>query len=100
MREYIKECSKKQEVNWFDIPKSCYVLINKLDGKENKVKLVKKLIDKYDRDTALNKNIIGIRISMKKGILPLKFPINLNQIEYIRLYTLMVSEGSFKQSLH
>ena len=96
MEKYIEKCSKKQEVNWFDIPNSCYILINKNGEEEHKVKLVRKLIDEYAIDTALNKNISGIRISMKKGILPLKFPISLNQIEYIRLYSLMISEGSFK----
>lgn len=95
MNEYINNCSIKQETNWFDLPISCYVLINKKGEKKQKVRLIKKLIDEAGKDKNINENIKGIRISMKKGILDLKFPVNLNQIEYIKLYSLMISEGSF-----
>lgn len=95
-QEYIKNCSSNQEVNWFDLPTSCYLLINNKDEDKQKIKLIRKLVGTIGKDKNLNREITGIRISLKKGILDLKFPINLNQIEYIRLYSLMISEGSFR----
>ena len=86
MKEYINECPSKQEINWFDLPSSCYILINKKGKKKQKVKLIKKLINEIGKNKIINESITGIRISMKKGILTLKFPISLSQIEYIRLY--------------
>ncbi len=96
MENYIADCSKKLELNWFDLPLSCYVQIKRKDNNKSKVKLVRKLIDEYGKDKSINEIVNCVRISSKKGILNLNFPINLNQIEYIRLYSLMISEGSFK----
>jgi hypothetical protein len=95
-KKYIKNCPTIQEINWYDIPTTCYVSLNKKDENKQKVKLIRKLVDEMGKDRNLNRQINGLRVSMKKGILNIKFPINLNQIDYIRLYSLMVSEGSFK----
>ena len=96
MKEYINNCPAKQEVNWFDLPISCYILINEKNEKKQKVRSIRTLIEGIGNDKNLNESVTGIRISMKKGILNLKFPISISQMEYIRLYSLMVSEGSFK----
>jgi len=71
IKEYINNCSTKQEINWFDLPSSCYILINKKDEKKQKVKLIKKLMDEIGKVKNVNESIKGIRISMKKGILDL-----------------------------
>ena len=97
MKKYINKCSTKQKINWYDLSKSCYLLMNQNDDNQQRVKLIKKLVIENGKNKKLNQNIMGIRISMKKGFLKLKLPINLNHIEYVRLYSLMLSEGSFKK---
>ncbi|MCH8945779.1 MAG: hypothetical protein IIA85_02560 [Nanoarchaeota archaeon] len=90
IEDYIENCPNKREINWFDLPETIYVLIEL-----NKIISIKKLIVEYGKNEKFNKKIKGIRTFIRGKILELKFPINLNQIEYIKIYSLMISEGSY-----
>ena len=89
---YMKNSPKIVELNWFDLPQTIYLFLKD----SSKLITIKKLIENYGRDKRLNKKIKGIQISPKKGILNLHFPIDLNQDAYIKLYALMISEGSIR----
>lgn len=92
LKDYLKNSSKITEVNWFDLPRNiCLQIKNSV-----KSQTINKLIKLHGRNIKLNKDVSGVQISSKKGILKIKFPINLNQREYVKLYALMVSEGSIK----
>ena len=88
----MKNSPKIVELNWFDLPQTIYLFLKD----SSKLITIKKLIENYGRDKRLNKKIKGIQISPKKGILNLHFPIDLNQDAYIKLYALMISEGSIR----
>ena len=95
MNKYINSCPAKQMINWFDLPNSCYIFYSEKNEKNQKIRLIRTLVDEIGKDTIVNECVTGIRISMKKGILKLIFPIDLSNKEYIRLYSLMISKGSY-----
>jgi len=80
----------KKEINWFDLPETMYLLV------KDKIISIKKLILLEGRNVAINKQILGVLVSSKKGILKMKFPINLDQASYFKIYALMISEGSIR----
>jgi len=87
---YINTSSERKEVNWFNLPKTMHLLM-----KDNKMKVIRKLISDFGENPELNEQIKGILISPRHGILKISFPIGLDQECYIRIYALMISEGSY-----
>ena len=92
LNKYLENASNILEINWFDLPLPIYLLLKD----SNKLITIKKLIKNYGKDKKLNGKIHGIKTSIKGGILGINFPINLNQESYIKLYALMISEGSIR----
>lgn len=89
--DYCNTSSDKKEINWFNLPKTMYLLM-----KDNKIKVIRKLISEFGEDPQLNKKIKGVLISSNKGTLKINFPISLDQKCYIKIYALMISEGSYR----
>lgn len=91
LENYLKKCETKEVVDWFDLPKTTY-----LEFDNKKITTIRKIISEFGKDRNINNRITGIRTSIGGRILKIKFPINLNQKEYIGLYALMISEGSIR----
>jgi hypothetical protein len=96
LKNYVSLSSKKEEINWFDLPKTMYMLINLKDTNRNRIVSIKKLYSIFGKKISLNKMIKGTLISSKKGILKMNYPIKINQMAYFKIYALMLSEGTFK----
>jgi len=96
LENYIKLAPRTKEINWFDLPETMCLLLKDTSNQGLKSMTIRKLIYQYGKTKRLNKRISMAMISSRKGFLKIEFPINLEQEDYIILYALMVSEGTFK----
>jgi hypothetical protein len=99
LKEYKKNAPILNESNWFDLPKGTNVLLKNFPKeiqKMGRLITIKRLLSYFGKDKSLNGKIIGIKPSQNKEIFSIRFPINLRTKEYVQLYALMISEGSFR----
>ncbi|OVE74662.1 hypothetical protein BVX95_01660 [archaeon D22] len=96
--KYIKSASKIDVINWWDISENIKLKLRTYPKEIKKlgdlitVRRLKSISDKG----SMNKNICGIKKELGKNtILKLQFPIQLKNMDYVRLYALMTSEGSY-----
>ena len=90
LKKYVQNSPKSLEINWFDLPPNLILLEN------SHLITVKKLMKIHGKNKILNRQIKGLKTSTKKDALRINFPIHLDKICYIRLYALMISEGSVR----
>ncbi|MDO8511604.1 MAG: hypothetical protein Q7S55_05575 [Nanoarchaeota archaeon] len=97
---YLKEAPNKKEVHWFDLPNGTQFLLKNFPntlrklGKSNIVN-IERLKKAFGKSKDINDLIVGIKKTMKgNGCLKVKFPIKLDNRDYVSLYSLMLSEGS------
>jgi hypothetical protein len=95
--KYLENAPELDNINYWNLPKSIFLELNpiprgvKLRGKSL---TVRKLISIYGKNPLINKNILSILFYRGKRRLAIKFPFSLNNINFVRLYSLMASEGS------
>lgn len=101
-KDYIKNAPKIDTINWFDLPPNTQFMLKSFPkgikqlGRSNFVSL-RRLKQYYGKETKLNQQIIGIKRTMiGSKFLRILFPINLNNRDYVQLYSLMNSEGYHK----
>lgn len=96
---YYNKSPKVKEINYWDLPKNMCV---ELISIPNKVKLrgnsitIKKLISLVGKDKNINKNIKSILFLRNSRRLLLNLPLSLNDLNFVNLNSLMISEGSHK----
>ena len=99
IQDYIRNAPLLKEFHWFNLLKGTRVLILPMHDhsvQPTNIITVKRLILLYGKNKKLNNQIIGIKPGNNKPIFDISFPLRFKSIEYIRLYALMLSEGSFK----
>jgi hypothetical protein len=100
-KEYKQKAPVVTESNWYDLSDGTNVLLrrfpNKLTklGKGNLI-TIKRLKSIFGNDKKLNKEIVGIKPAQNKSIFKINFPIKLKTKDYVRLFALMRSEGSYR----
>lgn len=88
------------KINWWCLPETTRVFIKELPPiiKHSKECItIRKLLKNLGRDARINKKIQYVKkgISSKENI-KINFPIKINCEDYVKLYALMMSEGSTK----
>ena len=84
------------EVNFWDLPKGLkLVLYNNPKFNYLNKKSIGEILKLYGKNLELNRTIKYV-LSKNGRLLPIRFPLNLKSIDYVRLYSLMLSEGSYK----
>jgi len=97
--EYLYKSPKIKQINYWDLPKNICV---ELSSVPKKVKLrgksitIKRLISMTEKNKNINKNIKSILFLRNSRRLPIRLPLSLNNIDFVNLNSLMVSEGSYK----
>lgn len=101
--EYLKLSPDVKVIHYWDLPSGIYVGFKKMPSEIKMIGksiTIRKLVSQVNNDEEIEKMIrfIGRRRNLKK----IKFPLYLDNINYVRLYSLMISEGSFRTefSLH
>ena len=99
IQDYIENSPKFEKIEWYDLSDSIKLHLNKFPNEIKKfgnfitVRRLKQLKRKKD----ITNNILSIKKEMTGNkSFRIKFPILLNNKVYVRLYALMVSEGSYK----
>lgn len=89
----------QEKINWWNLDSKLKL---KLKNHPDSIKRrgnftsIKRLLQQEHR-TKLNQEILGIKRQMTGSeSIPIKFPIQLNNIHYAKLYGLMISEGSHR----
>src|SRR3989344_293555 len=100
--EYIKNAPNKKLVHYWELPDGLCVKLRKpikdvpFRGSTNSI-TIGKINRKFGYDSKIEKEIISlITWRNKKHEIKVKFPLSLINKEYIELYSLMLSEGSYK----
>lgn len=99
-KDYYHIICMRYKINWWCLPPTTRVFIKKLPKtiKHSKEYItVRKLLNYTGKDDKINKQIQYVKkgISSEKSI-KINFPIMLNCEDYVKLYALMISEGSTK----
>jgi len=97
-KRYQRNSLKDASISWWDLHKGTKVGFRRpplgitLRGETI---TVKRLLSVFGKDPSLNKKITHVMSAIKNPIkLRLSFPIDLNNLAYVHLYALMISEGS------
>lgn len=93
--EYLKIAPCKTRIHYWDLPENVSVGFRSIPRRmkiKRNVITIRKLIKKVGKNDDIEKeiNFIG------KRKIKIKLPVNLNNINYVRLYALMITEGSTK----
>jgi len=94
-KTYKKHSSNLREINWYDLPDTLCVEVENLNLERKNI-TIKRLKRMFGNNKIINnhiKSIFNWRYNYRYNI-PIKFPLNLENKHYVRLYSLMVSEGS------
>ena len=87
-------------IHWWNLPAGTCLYLNyfpKEINKRGRYVTVKKLLKVLGREKSIDRLIKKVRTSFREGReINVEFPINLNNLDYVKLYALMSSEGSFK----
>jgi len=96
----LKEQRDLLRIHWWSLPIGTCLYLNNFPKeikKRGKYVTVKKLLKVFGRKDSLDRLIKIVRISIRENRqISIKFPINLNNLNYVKLYALMSSEGSYK----
>ncbi len=96
--EYLDGAPTKKEINYWDLPKNMCIKLSPIP-KEVRLRgtsiTVKRLVSTIGKDKKINKNIKSILFLRNSRKLTLKLPLSLNNINFVNLHSLMVSEGSY-----
>ena len=96
-KTYIKSSPNFKETKWQDLPEWISLVLKKLPKIEYKNFVTIRKLKELNKKEGINRNILGIRRKISgKETFRIKFPINLDSIDYVKLYALMVSEGSYR----
>ncbi len=106
--EYFHNSPEIKEVNYWDLPKGLKVklsteILNKLGLKVyTKYITINKILAKLGKNKQISQYINKFPITNNRRIraLKVKLPLNLDNIHYVRLYSLMRSEGTNKNDFH
>ena len=99
LNKYLQNSPVLKEINWFDLSAGTNILLKNYPSQIKclgKLITIKRLISYFGKDNKINELIIGIKPAQNKDIFSIRLPMNLNNLDYIKLYALMISEGSFK----
>jgi len=91
--EYLKISPNKTEIHYWDLPENVSVGFRKIPKEITPIGntvTVRRLLEKIGKNRDIEKEINTIG----RKLIKIKFPIKLNNINYVRLYALMNSEGS------
>ncbi|MEK6972649.1 MAG: hypothetical protein AABW72_01235 [archaeon] len=95
-KTYLKESPKVNETNWWNLPKGTLLEVvpfpKKIKRARDRIKLGR-LLTEFGKNKSIEKKIRSISIK-KNNKVKISFPIKLDNSDYVRLYSLMVSEGS------
>ncbi|MBU1245837.1 MAG: hypothetical protein KKH88_00390 [Nanoarchaeota archaeon] len=98
-QEYRKKALTINKINYWDLPINTRITLSqsikeaKLNGKSITLKRLNNLVKKNSK---INNKISSILFFRDSRELSLNLPLSLNNLNFVELYSLMVSEGSYK----
>lgn len=100
--EYLENSSNKNIINYIDLPDTLCLCLKrnykiKSRGESITVRKLKECNLRIDEVNKLIDSIFNWRF--KKYKLKIKFPVRLDNIHYVKLYSLLLSEGNFRNTL-
>ena len=96
--EYKRRAPIVAKSNWFDLADGTNILLRKFPDEITplgNLVTIKRLKAIFGNNHKLNSKVIGLKPAQNESILKIKFPINLVTKDYVKLFALMLSEGSY-----
>ncbi len=101
-RNYLKQAPNISEINYWNFPESVFVKINNINTKTKPLKkiiTVKKLKSIFGKNKEINKKITHLIYGMSQRFkFKIKLPISLLNPNFVKIYSLMLSEGNYKNT--
>lgn len=102
--EYMSLSPEINYVHYWDLPDTLFVILSKIKPPiklRGKSITVRKLVE-YIGKSAEAEKLINYIVDRKGNLLKIEMPINLESLDYVKLYALMNSEGYYKRefSIH
>lgn len=95
--KYYRDAPSIKEINYWDLPKNNFIKLNSIPkGVKMRGQTItpKRLVEQIKKDPLVNKQVDSIQFLRNSRKLSLNLPLSLDDINFVNLHSLMVSEGS------